>query len=182
LGRSGGRSDTSRLLLSASEEAQDGRYYKKSLDEVDHLSLARDRQGMVGVEEDDREGDDDEKEAIGVEEDAEQEDEPKEEEEEEEEIGLPQPVSTQSTRALEAEWGLDADQRGGPRRGPDPNNSAGTGVGGSGRERVWREIREEEDSGDSEEERVGVDGDGEEEEEEGDYDDEVSHNELHALQ
>ena len=36
-----------RLLISASDEDRDGRYFKKTLEELDHLSLIRDRIGQA---------------------------------------------------------------------------------------------------------------------------------------
>jgi hypothetical protein len=40
---------TSRLLVYASDEDQQGRYYKKTLEEVDEISLVRDRGGPGGL-------------------------------------------------------------------------------------------------------------------------------------
>ena len=93
------------MLIHASEEDQDGRYYKKTLTEIDDLSLVRDRIGQDDFEpvEEVADGGDDEQEL------AEREDPTKEEDEQEEGEREEQPSHPPRSKKqldMENEWGL----------------------------------------------------------------------------
>jgi DNA ligase-4 len=119
----------------ASDEAEDGRYFNKTLEEVDRLSLVRDRDGGANIADDDASDVDDGPVLASRPAD--------EEEEEPEEDTFARPIRTQGQIQMEDEWGLS-----------EPIRPASKGRKGRGHD-DHEEGEEKEEAEEEDEENVG---------------------------